>query len=198
MFAYCGNNPINRKDNGGECWNIVIGAVAGAVIGAVTSIVSQMIDDPNSYKTTEFWEHVAVSSGAGALSGAFAATGIGLPGQIAINTAIGATSGVLDTAIDADYNTQPTDYMISALVGGMLGAAAGYLGGPGSATKHMQSSFTTALGNNNWRYYFTQTLKEAKRAGFQAVNSVIKGMIPTVIRDVIHFIKKEKEEELYE
>jgi hypothetical protein len=29
MFAYCGNNPVSRADDGGECWHVVIGAVVG-------------------------------------------------------------------------------------------------------------------------------------------------------------------------
>ena len=29
MFAYCGNNPIMRADDGGEFWHIVAGAAIG-------------------------------------------------------------------------------------------------------------------------------------------------------------------------
>ena len=42
MFAYCGNNPIARKDDNGESWFIVAGAVFGAVVGAVTQIVTNV------------------------------------------------------------------------------------------------------------------------------------------------------------
>ena len=40
LFAYCDNNPVTRKDEGGNCWDIVIGAVVGGIIGGVTSIVN--------------------------------------------------------------------------------------------------------------------------------------------------------------
>ena len=32
MCAYCGNNPVIRTDDGGDFWNIIIGAVVGAVV----------------------------------------------------------------------------------------------------------------------------------------------------------------------
>jgi len=33
MFAYCSNNPTTRKDDAGQGWWVVAGAVAGAIIG---------------------------------------------------------------------------------------------------------------------------------------------------------------------
>ena len=35
FFAYCDNNPISRKDDGGEFWHII---AAGAINNAVTQI----------------------------------------------------------------------------------------------------------------------------------------------------------------
>ena len=40
LFAYCDNNPICRKDAGGEIWNIVIGAVVGGIGGAISALAS--------------------------------------------------------------------------------------------------------------------------------------------------------------
>ena len=40
MFAYCGNNPIIRKDYGGEFWEIIIPAVVGGGVGAVNEIIA--------------------------------------------------------------------------------------------------------------------------------------------------------------
>ena len=40
MYAYCGNNPVSRVDDKGECWNVII----GAAIGFATSLVSNAID----------------------------------------------------------------------------------------------------------------------------------------------------------
>jgi len=195
LFAYCGNNPVSRADDGGECWNTIIGAAAGAIVGAFISAAAQLVKDPDSWKTGTFWGHVAISAVAGAITGAFAATGIGLTGQIAINATVGAASGLADTAIDANNNTGPLDYLESALIGGTIGAIAGYLGGPGTATKHMQSAFKTAMHNGNWHYYSSQTSTEAVRAGRSAINGILRGAIPTISRDVFDYFRSVKQAE---
>ena len=41
LFAYCDNDPVNRKDDGGELWNIVIGAAVGGLVGGAISALSQ-------------------------------------------------------------------------------------------------------------------------------------------------------------
>jgi hypothetical protein len=38
LYAYCGNNPVARSDDGGEAWHVVIGAVIGGVIGLASSL----------------------------------------------------------------------------------------------------------------------------------------------------------------
>ena len=44
MWAYCGNNPVNRYDDGGEFWHIVagfaVGAVVGGIFGGLTSLAN--------------------------------------------------------------------------------------------------------------------------------------------------------------
>jgi len=35
LYAYCGNNPVARSDDGGEAWNIAIGAAIGAIAGGL-------------------------------------------------------------------------------------------------------------------------------------------------------------------
>ena len=32
LYAYCGNNPVARSDDGGEAWHVVIGAVIGELL----------------------------------------------------------------------------------------------------------------------------------------------------------------------
>ena len=38
MFAYCGNNPVMRADDGGEIWHIVVGAVVGGATSAIGGV----------------------------------------------------------------------------------------------------------------------------------------------------------------
>ena len=80
MFTYCGNNPVSRKDDGGEFWNIVIGAAVGAVASAVVTAI-------DSYSTSGKvdWGQVAISAAVGGISGGVAATGLGPIAQAGIS-----------------------------------------------------------------------------------------------------------------
>ena len=95
------------------------------------------------------------------------------------------------TAIDSDSNTKPLKYLKNALVGGALGIASGYLGGNGTATKHMQSAFKTALHNGNWHYYFTQTTTESIRAGIRSIKGITRGTIPNISRFIYKCLRGE-------
>ena len=77
MFAYCGNNPILRKDDGGEFWHIVAGAAIGAAISFVSSIASDMIAGEKVDLAS-----AGMSAAFGALNGALAATGLGMTAQV--------------------------------------------------------------------------------------------------------------------
>lgn len=79
MFAYCGNNPVSREDDGGDFWNIVIGAAVGAVVSAATTAIQ-------SYKETGHVDigQTIISGAVGAISGGVAATGLGMLSQAAI------------------------------------------------------------------------------------------------------------------
>ena len=95
MFAYCGNNPISRADDGGEFWNIVIGAVVGAIVSAVTTAV-------DTYTSTGSidWEKVGISAAVGAVSGGVAATGLGTIAQAAISAGAAAVGSVVTDIYD--------------------------------------------------------------------------------------------------
>ena len=79
MFAYCGNNPVSRQDDGGEFWNIVIGAGVGAVVSGLISVASQVLENKGIANVD--WARVGVAAAAGAISGGFAATGIKVNGD---------------------------------------------------------------------------------------------------------------------
>ena len=39
LYAYCGNNPLNRVDPEGHFWHLIIGAAVGGIIGGVTDCI---------------------------------------------------------------------------------------------------------------------------------------------------------------
>ena len=43
VFAYCDNNPLNRVDEDGECWNIIIGGIVGGIVSGASTIVNDAI-----------------------------------------------------------------------------------------------------------------------------------------------------------
>ena len=74
LFAYCGNNPVSRKDDGGEFWTIVGGALLGGAISAGFEIVSQ-IRDGATFGTLD-WSSVAIEAASGALIGGVLSAGL--------------------------------------------------------------------------------------------------------------------------
>lgn len=127
MFAYCGNNPISREDDGGEFWNIVIGAAVGAVVSAVTTAI-------DTYTTTGSidWGKVGISAAVGAVSGGVAATGLGAIAQAAISAGASAIGSVA-TDLYARSNASNAGKITWSEMGGIamraLGSAAIGFGG---------------------------------------------------------------------
>ena len=121
MFAYCGNNPLVRVDFSGKFFFTVLGAVIGAVSGAIDGLI--MGGTP---------EEIAKSALAGAAAGAISGAGVdigiavtaatggtGVALGVAIAGAMGAIGSVVGTGISTDWEADPMDYVVSALVGGM-------------------------------------------------------------------------------
>lgn len=89
LFAYCGNDPINRADPSGKLWNIVVGAAVGALVSGITTAI-------DSYTSTGAidWGKVGISTAIGAISGGVAATGLGAIAQAGITAAASATGSI--------------------------------------------------------------------------------------------------------
>ena len=64
LFAYCGNNPIARKDDGGEFWHIVAGAVFGAATNLVANGIGNLLTGEAFF---DGWGQAVIT---GAISGA--------------------------------------------------------------------------------------------------------------------------------
>ncbi len=125
MFAYCGNNPVSRKDSEGKFWNFVIGGIVGAIVGGVTAAVS-------SYKETGKINGASVLLGAatGAVGGLIGASGISVVGQAVASGVISAANNVGNSLIAneevdwADVAVDATIGAVSSLVGSAVTAKA--------------------------------------------------------------------------
>ena len=120
----------------------------------------------------------------GAVSGAIAATGIGVAGQVAVNAGLGVASSIANTAIDSNGSASLGTYMTNAIVDGAFGALGGLIGGPGTGNKHLSASFGRALKNGNWSYYYSQVAKESFQCGTRAISGILRSNVPSLVKSL--------------
>lgn len=152
LYAYCDNNPVIRKDVNGQIWTtamitvgiMAVGGVIGGVIGAVTSAITQ-----NALTGTINWKSVAVAGGTGFVSGAIAASPLGIKYQVGFGAGLGAAS----YAVDCKVNNKPIemDELAVSIIGGGI---SGFIGGPGAnehltLTRTIQTSIKTTTRMSN-------------------------------------------------
>jgi len=119
VFAYCDNNPLNRVDEDGECWNIIIGGIVGGIVSGASSIVNDAI---MGRETTVGSVLMSVGAGfaAGMLTAAFPSGGIhdimsaGIAGVIAFSSAFGGGSTILE-ALWSAFAASAETYISSKL-----------------------------------------------------------------------------------
>ncbi len=194
VYAYCDNDPVSRDDDGGKFWNIVIGAAVGALVGAAASVISQVVTTGSVNAGS-----VAIAAVSGAISGGFAASGIPVKGQVIANAIIGGASSAADTYATRDENTNAWTYVKNTLIGAGIGALSGKVGGRGAGSRHLHTSAVrlekrickamygigmTGLKaavkevKKSWKYYASQTTKEAVKCGKKAIGSIFLAAVP--------------------
>ena len=155
-FAYCDNNPINRNDDGGEFWNIVVGAVAGGIISCASTVYDCVKSGDGIGSTIK---QALVSTACGAIGGAIAGSGLGVVGQA---VAGGILSGVEDAARQGIRTGRVN--VKSSLKAAAIGAVSGLIGGKGAAkdSKYIAFQVNTAR-NKTAKYGWRVGLKYLKR-----------------------------------
>ena len=119
VFAYCDNNPLNRVDEDGECWDIIIGGIVGGIVSGASSIVNDAI---MGRETTVGSVLMSVGAGfaAGMLTAGFPSGGIhdimsaGIAGVIAFSSAFGGGSTILE-ALWSAFAASAETYISSKL-----------------------------------------------------------------------------------
>ncbi len=168
LFAYCDNNPVSRIDDDGEFWHLVAGAAIGAAIGATTSIVSQVISGDKIDIAS-----VAISAGAGAVSGVLTASGVGIVGQMAGGVLISCASNIAqqnrDISLGRRENFSGGELALDMAVGGVCGA----ISGAGAS-----SAKSNSCGYKSMVRYGKQSVKKTTNAlshkGFSAYRSTAR------------------------
>ena len=104
MWAYCGNNPVNRYEVDGKFWNIVVGAVLGTVVGAVTAAING--------------QNVLVGAAARLVSGTIAGATLGV--GLAVAAGASAAIGTGATAVIAGLGFSAAGGAFGSVVGEII------------------------------------------------------------------------------
>ena len=179
MFAYCENNPVNRKDNNGS-WGITLGLMAiGGLIGAVTSAVATIVTSVASHEEVN-WGSVAVSAGAGFVSGALAASPLNATGQVIAGAIIGGVSYTAEKIIKHE-KIEVDELAVSILAGGV----SGWIGKAGANENHL----LTRTIENTQKTIAKETARSATKGGtMYAVKAISKAKTyaaETIIRKCV-------------
>ena len=118
LYAYCGNNPVSRSDDGGEAWHILIGAGVGAISSFVASVATQL-----TTKRKVDLDEAFVSAGCGAITGALVAA---CPGAAPyISGAMGVVESLVDDCLMSDEKISPKEIASNAIISGAFGLITG-------------------------------------------------------------------------
>jgi hypothetical protein len=144
---------------------MAIGGVIGSAISAVTSAFTQYaINGEVNMKS------VGVAAASGFVSGAIAASPIGLPGQIIAGGFIGGASYVADCYVNDDAVT-----IDGALLSVGMGALSGLIGGPGANENYVLTNAFTG---------FKKTIAREGRRANQAYAQKVIASKTSYISDV--------------
>ena len=128
LFAYCGNNPISRTDEGGFFWNFVVGAVAGALVGAATTAIDIGLSEGfHSLRSSKSLAKIAISAVCEAVNGVVAASGAYFLVGSAVSPATSFVESVSHELIDnsgkmsSDSWREVATDTASGFVGGIVG-----------------------------------------------------------------------------
>ena len=131
MFAYCENNPVNRSDPSGEWFHLVIGAAVGIASQYACDVVANLCAGASWSEALKPQSTIAEYAGA-AVSGALAASGVGVVGAIAGNALISSTVYLANCDIKGE-NVSLQDWGEATLTGAISGA----IGGKGANGKKL-------------------------------------------------------------
>ena len=182
LYAYCDNSPVDREDDG-EFWHILAGAVAGALVsGAVTAITN--------IATGKKWsDGVGVAMASGALSGALASTGLGAVAQSVGNALISGAESFVSQGIEKGFNNIDYGEVVKdSVIGGITGASGGLSKGTSKHLTTQGKSLSKHIGKGATNKSIKAGAREIKKAASyywkQTKNIFYKPLLKNSLKDV--------------
>ena len=129
LFAYCGNDPVNKVDSSGNfaISTFLIGAGIGALVGFATSVLSQKFTGDRDIN----WGLVALDTVVGGLSGAIGASGVTKAVSVVAGGLIGVAGSVAGDLITSNGDLEAVN-IGKAITMGVSGAMLGLWTGAGA------------------------------------------------------------------
>ena len=175
MFAYCGNNPIARKDDGGEWWHWVVGAVVGAVAGIVGQVISDVVTSVmNGEVTISNWQTYTGAAVGGAAGGVVLAITGDMNAANAVTGSV--TTGVgqsLEKLTIKDYNKSWAEIGANTIADGVISYELGKLPGIRGVTE----------GRNSWSAVYKSGLTKLRNgtATKMSAKVIAKGLGSSIV-----------------
>lgn len=174
MYLYCGNNPVARADDGGDFWNVIIGAAVGAVVGIAGQFISDLATSVlNGKWTFSNWQTYTGAAVGGAVGGAI----LGATGNVGLaNAASGfVTTGVgmsLEKATGASDKSW-AEIGVNAVADGAISYGLGKLPGVKNVTK----------GRNNMSAVYRSGLTKLRNNTVSHMSKIVigKGLVSGMV-----------------
>ena len=137
MFAYCENNPVLRKDESGNIFNTIFGAIVGGITAVLTREEGESFGDALVRGVTT-----------GALSGAAVDLSLATGGAAAVVIAVGggALASGIDSAWEDKNNGREVSYGKAFINAGIGGVVNGLFAAAGRSAKNVVGQSLKSVG----------------------------------------------------
>ena len=176
LFAYCDNDPVNRKDDGGEFWHII---AAGAINGAISAINNAVTQIREKGSDNFDWGQVFIAAAFGCANGVLTSCGVFSFGAvIALSGVLGAAESVasdLRSNYTGEQNYSTGQIIGHAIVNASTAACLAWASGPSDGSKMNDLYKDSKAGKNHLRT--PGTSPTGNRAAQQSISAYKKALV---------------------
>ena len=182
LFAYCGNNPVTRSDDSGQCWWVAAGAIIGGIVGFTTKVTSNVI-------TGNDWNEgvIGATVGGAVYGGVLAATGNVAAAGFASAAAEVVVNELISYTPVAEYNgTTQKEVTTENIVGSVASVIVDTVGNGTVSTVTGKVAGMLVPTNNGW---FKPQKMASSFFGKYAIKSQLQTYVQSALLIGVEFIK---------